>query len=132
MSYNNHKVTFSVIYRSPSQKNDEFVTFFSNFRKLLNDINNRKPSLSVITGDFNWRCSSWWSNNINTTEGLKLFSLMSSNGFSQLIHEPTHIQANSSSCIDLVFTDQSNLSVNYHFPCISLPKLPPRSCTLYI
>ena len=37
---------------------------------------------------------------------------MSSNGFSQLIHEPTHIQANSSSCIDSVFTDQPNLSVN--------------------
>ena len=49
---------------------------------------------------------------INTTEGLNLFSLMSSNGFPQLIHEPTHIQANSSSCIDLVFTDQPNLSVN--------------------
>ena len=52
------------------------------------------------------------SNNINTTEGLNLFSLMSSDGFSQLIHEPTYIQANSSSCIDLVFTDQPNLSVN--------------------
>ena len=52
------------------------------------------------------------SNNVNTTEVLNLFSLMSSDGFSQLIHEPTYIQANSSSCIDLVFTDQPNLSVN--------------------
>ena len=40
---------------------------------------------------------------------------MSSNGFSQLIHEPTHIQSNSSSCIDLVFTDQPNLLVNSGF-----------------
>ena len=32
--------------------------------------------------------------------------------FSQLIHEPTHIQANSSSCIESVFTDQPDLSVN--------------------
>ena len=94
MSYNNKKVMVSVIYRSPSQTNDEFDTFLSNFQMLLNDINNRKPSLSV-TGDFNSRCSSWWSNDINTTEGLKLLSLTSSNGFSQLIHEPTHIQANS-------------------------------------
>ena len=52
---------------------------------------------------------------INTTERLNFFSLMSSNGFSQLIHEPTHIQSNSSSCIDLVFTDQPNLSVNSGF-----------------
>ena len=102
----------SVIYRSPSQTNDEFDTFLSNFQMLLNDINNRKPSLSVVTGDFKSRCSSWWSNGINTTEGLKLLSLTSSNGFTQLIHEPTHIQANSSSCIELIFTDQPNLSVN--------------------
>ena len=79
---------------------------------LLNEINNRKPSLSVITGDFNSRCSSWWSNDINTREGLKLFSLTSSNGFNQIIDEPTHIQAKSTSSIDLIFTDQPNLSVN--------------------
>ena len=112
MSYNNKKVMVSVIYRSPSQTNDEFDTFLSNFQMLSNDINNRKPSLSVVTGDFNSRCSSWWSNDVNTTEGLKLLSLTSSNGFTQLIHEPAHIQGNSSSCIDLVFTDQPNVSVN--------------------
>ena len=107
MSYNNKNVMVSFMFRSPSQNNDEFNTFLSNFQKLLNDKNNRKPSLSVVTGDFNSRCFSWLSDDINTTEGLT-----SSNGFSQLIHEPTHIQTNSSSCIDLVFTDQSNLSVN--------------------
>ena len=32
--------------------------------------------------------------------------------FPKLINEPTHIQINSSSCIDLVFTDQRNLSLN--------------------
>ena len=30
-----------------------------------------------------------------------------------LINERTHIQKNSSYCIDLIFTDQSNMSVNY-------------------
>ena len=112
MNYNNKKVLVSVIYRSPSQNNDEFDAFLFNFQKLLNDIDNRKPSLSIVTGDFNSRCSSWWSKDINSPEGLKLFSLTSTNGFSQLIHEPTHIQPNSSSCIDLMFSDQPNLSVN--------------------
>ena len=60
MSYNNKKVMVPVIHRSPSQANDEFDTFLSNFQMLLNDINYRKPSLSVVTGDFNSRCSSWW------------------------------------------------------------------------
>ena len=45
----------SVIYRSPSQTNDESETVLSNFQMLLNDINNRKPSFSVITGDFKSR-----------------------------------------------------------------------------
>ena len=112
MSYNNKKVMVSVIYCSPSQTNDAFDTFLSNLQLLLNDINYQKPSLSVVAGDFNSRCSSWWSNDINTTEGLKLFSSTSSNGFSQLIHDPTYIQANSSPSIDLFFTDQPNLSVN--------------------
>ena len=101
----------SVIYRSPSQSNSEFDLFLSNFEKLLIDINERKPFLSVITGDFNARSSSWWSKDIVTTEGSKL-SLTSSNGFPQLINEPTHIQTSSSSCIDLIFTNQPNLSVN--------------------
>ena len=112
MNYNNKKVKIYVIYRSPSQTNDEFDTFLSNLQLLLSDINYRKTSLSVVTGDFNSRCSSWWSSDINTTEGLKRFSSTSSNGFYQLIHDPTHIQANSSSRIDLVFTNQPNLSVN--------------------
>ena len=100
------------MYRSPSQNNSEFDLFLSNFEKLLIDINKRKPFLSVITGDFNARSSSWWLKDVNTTEGSKLFSLTSSNGFPQLINEPTHIQTSSSSCIDLIFTNQPNLSVN--------------------
>ena len=104
MSNNNKKVMVSVIYSSPSQTNDELKAFLSNFQMLLNDRNKRQPSLSVIKkGDFNSRCFK---------ERLKLFSLASSNGFSQLINEQTHIQANSYSCIELALTDQVNLLVN--------------------
>ena len=112
MTCNNKKLILSVIYRSPSQINSEFDIFLSNFGKLLSDINERKPFLSVITGDFNARSSSWWSEDIYTIEESKLFSLISSNGFSQLINEPTHIQTGSSSCIFLIFTNQPNLLVN--------------------
>ena len=59
MSYNKNKVTVSVIYRSPSQTNDEFGLFLSNLEKLFSDINKLKSSLSVVTGDFNARSSSW-------------------------------------------------------------------------
>ena len=112
MDYNNKKVLISVIYRSPNQNKNEFDLFLANFEQLLGEINKRKPYLSIITGDCNARSSSWWCEDINTTEDLNLFSLTSSNGFYQLINEPTHIQGNSASCIDLIFTNQENLSVN--------------------
>ena len=98
----------SVIYRSPSQNNSEFDSFLSNFEQLLRDISKCKPTASVIRGDFNAGSSSLWSEDINTSEGTNLYSLTSSNGFSQLINESTHIQTTNSYCIDLVFTDQPN------------------------
>ena len=48
MTYSNKNVIVSVIYRSPRQNNGEFDLFLSNFKKLLNDMNERKPFLSVI------------------------------------------------------------------------------------
>ena len=66
MTYNNKKVIVSGIYRSPSQNNSEFDLFLSNFEKLLSDINKRRPFLSVITGEFNTRSSSWLPKHIDT------------------------------------------------------------------
>ena len=105
INYNNKRVVVSVIYRSPSQNNSEFDSF-------LKSLKNTKPFLSVITGDFNARTSCWWSEDINSSEGLKLLSLISANGVSQLINELTHFQTSNSSYIDLIFTDQPKLSVN--------------------
>ena len=75
ITYNNKKVIVSVIYRSPSQNNCEFDSFLTSVERLLSDIKKSKPFLSVITGDFNERPSYWWSEDINTSEGLKLLSL---------------------------------------------------------
>ena len=91
MSYNNKKVIASVIYRSPTQSNDEFGSFLSNFEIFSNDINKRKLSLPVVTGNLNSRSCSWWSKDTDTIERWKVFSLTSSNGLSQLINEPTNI-----------------------------------------
>ena len=45
-------------------------------------------------------------------KGSRLDSLVSTNGFHQLLSEPTHILQNSLSCTDLVFTDQPRLVVD--------------------
>ena len=59
MSHNKKKLIASIIYSSPSQNSDEFDSFLSNFEKPVIKIKNPKPYLSVITGDFNARSSSW-------------------------------------------------------------------------
>ena len=110
MNYNNKRVIVSIIYHSPSQNNSKFHSFLRSLERLLSNIKKTKPFLSVITGDFNARTPCWWSGDINTSEGLKLLSLTSANGVSQLISEPTHLQTSDSSCIALIFTDQSKLS----------------------
>ena len=128
MTYKNKKVTVSVIYRSPSQNISEFDLFLSIFEKILSDINKHEPSLSLITGDFNTRSSSWWSKDINTTEELKLFSLTSSNGFPQLINEPTDIQNKQFFLYwhDLYWSTKS-ISKLWR-PCIVAPKLSSSNC----
>ena len=60
ITYHNKKIIVSVI-----------------LEKLVSDINNSEPALSIITGDFNAKSQSWRSNDINTTEGSKLLALSS-------------------------------------------------------
>ena len=55
-----------VNYRSPSQENREFDAFLLNYEQLLSGISTRKPTMSILTGDFNARSSCWWSDDINT------------------------------------------------------------------
>ena len=50
---------------------------------------------------------------INKSEGTKTDALTSYHGLHQFIPQPTHILANSSSCIDLIFTDQPNLAIHW-------------------
>ena len=102
----------AVIYRSPSQSVNEFDDFLLNFEKLLNQISQLKSSFLVILGDFNARSRSWWCEDKTSREGAQLESLTISCGLHQLISDPTHVLLNSSSYIDLIFTDQPNLVVD--------------------
>ena len=77
MIHNNKKVIVSVVYRPPSQNNCKLDSFLTNFDHPLSKINKCKPSLAVITGDFNVRSPAWWTRDVHTMEGSKLFSLTS-------------------------------------------------------
>ena len=108
----NKKKYFSVvIYRSPSQNQNEFDNFTINFELLLSKLHAENPFCVIITGDFNCRSTQWWENDIENNEGRLFESITSDLGLHQLISEPMHLMGNSKSYIDLMFTDQPNLVI---------------------
>ena len=101
----------SCLYHPPSQSSKKFESFSANFEHLLSDSNVRKSSISLTLGNFEARSTCWWFNDIDSAKETKLFWLSTSNGFHQIIIEPMHTQRNSSSCINLIFTDQPRLVI---------------------
>ena len=107
----NGKCFLTCIYRSPSQNQDELKKFCANFDIFLNNIYDELLLCSIVTGDFNARCSRWWKNDITNLQGQELDSLALSAGYNQIIDKPTHVINTSMSCIDVIFcTNQSVIS----------------------
>ena len=46
-------------YRSTSQNQEHFESFFENLVDVLSDINNQQPTCSILVGDFNAKLSKW-------------------------------------------------------------------------
>ena len=108
-----------VMYRSPSQSSIEFESFLSGFEDMFGSVIFSKSQFTVILGNFNARSSSWWSNDITNINGTLIDSLTATHGFKQLISDPTHMLPQSTSCIDLILTDQPN----YIIDCGTHPSL---------
>ena len=96
-------------YRSANQNLDEFKLFLTNLENLLADIISFNPHFMLVLGDFNAKSKTWFINYQSSSEGTQLEFLTSLYEMKQLIAEPTHVLENSSSCIDLIFTNQPNL-----------------------
>ena len=94
------------IRRPPSQYRSDFQYFLSRFEHLLINIEGFNPNVTVLLGDYNVQSRSWWPCDTSTPECLQLDALTSSYSLQQLVNEPTHILPNSSSFIDLIFTNQ--------------------------
>ena len=101
-----------VVYRSPSKDNIEFENFLPDFDGLLGKTASSNSFFTITLDDFNARFSSWWKKDKTTTEGTHLEALTSLHSLDQLISEPAHILSNSSSSINLIFTNQPSLVGN--------------------
>ena len=65
--------------------------------------------LNTAIGNFNAKSSDWYNKDKTSFEGNTIENVTSQLGLHRIINEPTHILPNSSSCIDLIFTSQSNM-----------------------
>ena len=109
---NRKNIFFVVLYRSPSQSLQQFNQFLDDVESMISNIKKLKPHCLVITGDFNCRSSTCWSEDNENSEGIELDDLLDSLNMSQVINQPTHVRQNTHSCIDLIITDQPNLIVD--------------------
>ena len=107
----NKLCSFVALYISPSQSQDDLATFSDNFEMTLDLVSKKNPFLLVVLGDFNAKVGQWRDKDSSFSEGISVENITSQFGLHQIINEPTHILENSSSCIDLIFTSQPNLSV---------------------
>ena len=103
--------SFLCLYRSPSQIRDIFETFADNCVLTLDMIINKNQFSIVDLDNFNVKTTNWYKNDKNYYEGLKTDTTTSQFGLHQFINETVHLTANSSSCIDLIFTSQPNLAM---------------------
>ena len=69
--------------------------------------------LTVMNGDFNAKSKDWCSIDITISEGSELDFFTTQFGISQVIKELTYILDTSRSCIDLIFTSQPNMVIDY-------------------
>ena len=81
-----------------------------------------KRSFIIVVGDFNARSKSWWPDDITSPEVTDIDSLTAIYGLHQLLSDPVHLLPNSLFCVDLIFTDQPNLAVDWGVP----PSLHPK------
>ena len=100
---------FIHLYRTPSQSQYEFHDFLTNLEMNLDDSFNSNPFLITVIDDFSGKSNNWSGGVRSTIEGSKIDFLTSQFGLSQMMKEPTHILGNSSSCIVLIFTTQTNM-----------------------
>ena len=112
----------TVLYRSPSQSNEQFSLFRQRWEETIININDCSPTIAIYIGDFNARNSEWWNGDSTNLQGTELAELAAQYSLNQIIDGPTHILPNSASCIDLIFTTETSF---VNDPGV-LPSLFPR------
>ena len=109
------KIFLILSYRPPSMNTvGDVAAYCSHLKDSVDKIAREKPSLVILTGDFNARSPLFWSDErLETMPGEKLSNFMLLNCFEQLISEHTHFARDDiETCIDLILTEQPSSFVD--------------------
>ena len=87
---------------------EQFSLFKQRWEETIININDCSPTIAVYIGDFDARNSEWWNGDSTNLEGTDLVELAAQYILNQVIDGSTHIFPNSASCIDLIFTTETN------------------------
>ena len=113
---NNKTLLTGVCYRPPGQNRTDVTLFLNELERSLENVKSLQSD--AILGDFNDKCISW-NDDLATSElGKKLYDLAQINTFTQLIKEPTRYVGDTTTLLDLIFTDSPHLC--YHSGVSSL------------
>ena len=102
---------FITLKRPPSQNQDYFQVFIDNIEINLENLTQNYPFYNGSRFDLNAKSKNHCRQGSTRFRGLTIDILTSGFGVSQIINEGTPIFESFSSCIDLIFTTQSNLVV---------------------
>ena len=105
LNIGNQKMALSVFYRPPNSDQMHVTNFIEEFNVQLNAIQQYKPDLICITGDFNDRRSTWSAVHCNSDLKNLLFDSIALHNLSQVVKEPTYYNGTYSSILDLIITD---------------------------
>jgi len=100
----------AIMYRSSTQTIDQFEGFINGLETCVSSIQAERTYMMIKTGDFNCSLSQWWPQDIEHHEGSVLDKLIETYNLHQLVNEPTNVRNKGMSCIDLIITDQPNIS----------------------
>ena len=100
------------LVRVLTENHEELENFSSNLDLLLSKINDNHPTCPILIGDFNAKSSKWCNSDKNNRAVMEFDNISTSAGYSQLINKPTHFVNKTSSCIDLIFSSDLNITSN--------------------
>ena len=94
----------------------------------LENVKSLQSDVILLIWDFNDKCISWNDDHATSELGKRLYDLAQINTFTQLIKEPTRYVGDTSTLLDLIFTDSPHLC--YHSD-VNSPLANLDHCTIH-